>query len=311
MFTIKQPSQILFGKNSALEYDFPKNSLLITSSGAQKRDWFSNINLDTNFIFNQVESNPSIETTHNIIEKFQNHDFSAVIGLGGGSVLDVAKYVGFKLKISKILVPTTFGSGSEVTRISVLKVDGKKKSFHDDGLFADVAIVDPNFLRNTDFSIIKNSAIDACAQCTEAFDSKLSNPYTKFLCNAAFEILENAILTKKYDNLALGSLITGLGFGNSSTTLGHGLSYVYSNEGFSHGHALAFTTQFAHKFNSSKYASRFEKLVNNLKFEKLSLKQNISNAADLILTDHKHIDNNPTPVKKDDIVNILEKINSL
>ena len=311
MFTIKQPSQILFGKNSALEYDFPKKSLLITSSGAEKREWFSNLNLDANLIFNDVESNPSIETTNTIIEKFKNQNFSTVVGLGGGSVLDVAKFVGHKLKKPKILVPTNFGSGSEVTRISVLKVDGKKKSFHDDGLFADVAIVDPNFLRNTDFSIIKNSAIDACAQCTEAFDSKLSNPYTKFLCNAAFEILENAILTKKYDNLALGSLITGLGFGNSSTTLGHGLSYVYSNEGFSHGHALAFTTQFAHKFNSSKYASRFEKLVNNLKFEKLSLKQNISNAADLILSDHKHIDNNPTPVKKDDIVNILEKINSL
>ncbi|MBL75306.1 MAG: alcohol dehydrogenase [Chloroflexi bacterium] len=309
MFTIKQPSQIIFGKNSALEYDFPKKSLLITSSGAKKRDWFSNLNFVPNLIFDRVESNPSIGTTNDIIKKFKNHDFSTIIGLGGGSVLDVAKYVGFKLKKSKILIPTNFGSGSEVTRISVLKVDGKKKSFHDDGLFADVAIVDSNFIKNTDFSIIKNSAIDACAQCTEAFDSKLSNPYTKFLCNTAFEILEDAILNKKYENLALGSLITGLGFGNSSTTLGHGLSYVYSNEGFSHGHALAYTTQFAHKFNSSKYALRFEKLVNSLKFKKIFLKQNFSEAADLILNDHKHIDNNPKPITKENIINILEKIN--
>jgi len=311
MFTIKQPSQIIFGKNSALEYDFPKKSLLITSSGAKKRDWFSNLNFVPNLIFDRVESNPSIGTTNDIIEKFKNHDFSTIIGLGGGSVLDVAKYVGFKLKKSKILIPTNFGSGSEVTRISVLKVDGKKKSFHDDGLFADVAIVDSNFIKNTDFSIIKNSAIDACAQCTEAFDSKLSNPYTKFLCNTAFEILEDAILNKKYENLALGSLITGLGFGNSSTTLGHGLSYVYSNEGFSHGHALAYTTQFAHKFNSSKYALRFEKLVNSLKFKKIYLKQNFSEAADLILNDHKHIDNNPKHVTKENVINILEKINSM
>ena len=311
MFTIKQPSEIIFGKNSALKYDFPKKSLLITSSGAEKRDWFSNVNLDTNLIFNHVESNPSIETTNNIIKKFESYDFSTVVGLGGGSVLDVAKYVGFKLKKSKILVPTNFGSGSEVTRISVLKVNGKKKSFHDDGLFADVAIVDPKFIKNSDFTVIKNSAIDACAQCTEAFDSKLSNPYTKFLCNTAFEILENAILKKKYDNLALGSLITGLGFGNSSTTLGHGLSYVFSNEGFAHGHALAYTTQFAHKFNLSKYSSRFENLVNNLKFDKISLKQNVSDAADLILNDHKHIDNNPRPVKKEDIIKILENINSI
>ena len=138
MFTIKQPSEIIFGKNSALKYDFPKKSLLITSSGAEKRDWFSNVNLDTNLIFNHVESNPSIETTNNIIKKFESYDFSTVVGLGGGSVLDVAKYVGYKLKKSKILVPTNFGSGSEVTRISVLKVDGKKKSFHNDELFADM-----------------------------------------------------------------------------------------------------------------------------------------------------------------------------
>jgi len=308
MFTIKQPSEIIFGKNSALEYDFPKKSLLITSSGAEKRDWFSNLNLDVNLIFNHVESNPSIETTNTIIEKFENHDFTTVIGLGGGSVLDVAKFVGFKLKKSKILVPTNFGSGSEVTRISVLKVEGKKKSFHDDGLFANVAVVDPNFIKNTDFSIIKNSAIDACAQCTEAFDSKISNPYTKFLCNTAFEILENAILEKKYDNLALGSLMTGLGFGNSSTTLGHALSYVFSNEGFSHGHALAFTTQVAHQFNNSIFSSRFKKIVNELQFDRIDLKSNLNEAADLILMDRKHLDNNPKQVNKKDIINLLEKI---
>ncbi len=308
MFTIKQPSEIIFGKNSALEYDFPKKSLLITSSGAEKREWFSNLNLDANLIFNDVESNPSIETTNTIIEKFKNQNFSTVVGLGGGSVLDVAKFVGHKLKKPKILVPTNFGSGSEVTRISVLKVDGKKKSFHDDGLFANVAIVDPNFIKNTDFSIIKNSAIDACAQCTEAFDSKLSNPYTKFLCNTAFEILEKAILEKKYENLALGSLITGLGFGNSSTTLGHALSYVFSNEGFSHGHALAFTTQVAHEFNDSIFSARFKKIVGKLQFDEINLKSDLSEAAELILTDRKHLDNNPKHVDKKDIISLLDKI---
>ena len=58
MFTIKQPSKIVYGKNSALEYNFPKKSLLITSSGAKNRDWFSYLNLDPDMIFDQVESNP-------------------------------------------------------------------------------------------------------------------------------------------------------------------------------------------------------------------------------------------------------------
>ncbi len=310
MFTIKQPSKILFGKNSASNYEYPKKSLLITSSGAKNRNWISYLNFDSELIFDQVESNPSINTTEKIITNFQNHDFSTIIGLGGGSVLDVAKFVASKLNKFKILIPTNFGSGSEVTRISVLKVNGNKKSFHDDNLFADVAIVDSNFIKNTDPKLLQNSAIDACAQCSEAFDSKISNPYTKFLCNAAFDMLEDAILNKNNEKLALGSLMSGLGFGNSSTTFGHALSYVYSNEGYSHGHALAFTTQFAYKFNSSKYYERFKKIVETFNFNKINLKQDTEKAAELILEDRKHLDNNPLPITKNDIISTLKKINS-
>tara|TARA_Y100001936_G_scaffold131865_1_gene128921 strand:+ start:9115 stop:10053 length:939 start_codon:yes stop_codon:yes gene_type:complete len=310
MFTIKQPSNIVYGKNSALEYNFPKNSLLITSPGAKNRNWFSYINFEPSLIYDQVESNPSIETVNKIIEIFQKENFVAVVGLGGGSVLDVAKYVAYKLKKQKILIPTNFGSGSEVTRISVLKVNGLKKSFHDDRLFADIAIVDSNFAEIMNFEILKNSVIDACAQCTEAYDSKLSNPYTQFLCSTAFDILEDAILNKNYDKLALGSMISGLGFGNSSTTLGHALSYVFSNEGISHGHALAFTTVAAHNFNKSKFHIRFKNLVEVLNFEKISINQNLDSASELILSDRKHLDNNPLGVSKNDIIGILKQINN-
>ena len=274
MWTIKQPSKIIFGKNSANEFLFPEKCLVITSKGARSRGWLDYSGLNNHIIFDNVESNPSLEITEKIIAKFQNSDFSHVVGIGGGSSMDVAKYCAFKMKKLKIMVPTTFGSGSEVTRISVLKVNGLKKSFHNDGIFTDIAIIDSNFIKNSDEKTIKNSAIDACAQCTEAYDSKLSNPYTKFLCNYAFTILERALLNEKYENLAYGSMISGLGFGNSSTTLGHALSYVYSNEGYSHGHALAFTTTIAHKFNNSKFYEKFKNLVQKLNFEPISLKQN-------------------------------------
>ena len=310
MFTIKQPPNIVYGKNSASEYNFPKNSLLITSSGAKNRNWFSYINFEPSLIYDQVEPNPSIETVNKIIEIFQKKDFTTVVGLGGGSVLDVAKYVAYKLKKQKILIPTNFGSGSEVTRISVLKVNGLKKSFHDDQLFADVAIVDSNFAEIMNTETLKNSVIDACAQCTEAYDSKLSNPYTKFLCSTAFDILEDAILNKNPEKLALGSMISGLGFGNSSTTLGHALSYVFSNEGISHGHALAFTTIAAHNFNKSQFYLRFKNLVKVLNFEKISINQNLDNASELILSDRKHLDNNPLEVSKNDIIDILKQINN-
>jgi malonic semialdehyde reductase len=310
MNSIKQPPIIIFGQNSIINYDFPKNVLLISSSGANSRGWIKYLNLKNYFLFENVESNPSMSTVELIISKFKNKNFDYVIGLGGGSVLDVAKFVGYKLNKPKILISTTFGSGSEVTRISVLKIDGKKTSFHNDDLFADIAIVDPFFIKSTPIEIIKNSAIDACAQCSEAYDSKISNEYTKFLCKKAFSILEKALIEKNYEDLAYGAMISGLGFGNSSTTFGHALSYVFSNEGISHGHALAFTTTLAHKFNNSIFYERFLNLIKLLDFKNITLKEDFSIAADLILTDHKHIDNNPNPILKSDIVKILKIINN-
>lgn len=308
MYTIRQPKKIIFGINSCQEYIFPKNSLLITSSGAKSRGWLDYLNIQNYDLFDSVESNPSMETVEKILSEF-NRDYSSIIGLGGGSSLDVAKFVAKKLNKKKFLIPTTFGSGSEVTRISVLKINGKKTSFHDDALLADVAIVDPFFISNAPIEIIKNSAIDACAQCTEAFDSKLANDYTKFLCKKAFDILEKAIMDQNYEDLAYGAMISGLGFGNSSTTLGHALSYVFSNEGISHGHALAFTTTIAHKFNKSQFYERFKTLVEKLNFSPIKLKQNLNEASDIIFIDRKHLDNNPKNVNKEIIINLLKKIN--
>ncbi len=309
LYTIRQPQKIIFGENSSQNFNFPKNTLLITSKGAKSRGWLDHIKIKDFEIFDSIEPNPSMNTVEKIISEFKGN-FSSIVGLGGGSSLDVAKFVGFKLKKSKILIPTTFGSGSEVTKISVLKINDKKTSFHNDDLLANVAIVDPFFIKNAPFDVIKNSAIDACAQCTEALDSKISNEYTRFLCKKAFEILEKALLDEKYDDLAYGAMISGLGFGNSSTTLGHALSYVFSNEGYSHGHALAFTTTIAHKFNESQFYERFKHLVEKLDFEPISLNQNFDSAAETILVDRKHLDNNPKILKKETIIKVLEEINN-
>ena len=190
MFKITQPPVIVFGNNSVRNYSFPQNCLIITSKGAVPRGHLEYLKLNDYHIFDKVEQNPSIETAECIISEFRNSNFSSIIGLGGGSSMDIAKFVANKMKKFKIMVPTTFGSGSEVTRISVLKVNGKKKSFHDDRQIADVAIVDSHFIENSPFEIIRNSAIDAAAQCSEGYDSKNGSPLTKFLCNQAFDLLE-------------------------------------------------------------------------------------------------------------------------
>ena len=307
MFSLEQPNQIIFGNNSASKFIFPSNCLVITSKGAVERGWIKYLKLNKFEIFDQVEPNPSFETVQKICSEFQKNSFSTIVGIGGGSSLDVAKYVGFKLNKKKILIPTTFGSGSEVTKHSVLTIDGKKTSLHDKNFFADIAIIDPNFLKNTPSDVLKNSAIDACAQCTEGFDSKIGNSFTKFLCSKAFDILEDSIINENYENLAFGSLLAGLGFGNCSTTLGHALSYVFSNQGYSHGHALAFTTYESHKFNKSQFTNRFYKIREKLDFNKIVLKVDIDEAVETIMLDKKHLDNNPVIVKKEDVKKILSK----
>ena len=309
MNTIKQPSEIIFGKYSVRDFQFPQQCLVITSKGSKSRGSLEYSGLDNEYLFEDVEPNPSIETVERIISEFDSSNFSHIVGLGGGSSMDVAKYVGYKMKKKKIMIPTTFGSGSEVTRISVLKVNGDKKSFHDDKIFADTAIIDSFFIENTPNQVLKNSVIDALAQCSEAFDSKNSNIYTKFLCEQAFDLIESGILNDNNEEIVLGSLYDGLGFGNASTTLGHALSYVYSNEGISHGHALAFTTAIAHKFNKSKFYERFVNIVNKLGFSKINLNQDLDIAAEKILRDRKHLDNNPIEVSKKEIILLLNTIN--
>ena len=310
MYTIKQPSQIIFGKFSVRNYIFPKQCLVITSKGSKSRGWLEYAGLKDTYLFENVEPNPSIETVNKIISEFNSFNFSHVIGLGGGSSMDVAKYVGYKIGKKKIMIPTTFGSGSEVTRIAVLKIDEKKQSFHNDKLFADVAIIDSFFIDNSPEKIIKNSVIDACAQCTEGFDSNNGNIFTKFLCNEAFKLLEDGIINNNKEKIVLGSLISGLGFGNCSTTLGHALSYVFSNEGINHGHTLAFTTSVAHRFNNSIFYHRFLNLVHKLNFSQIMLEENIEKASKLIMSDRKHLDNNPKNVNKNDIEYLLQIVNS-
>ena len=308
MYTIKQPSEIIFGENSLKNYKFPEKCLLISSSGAKKRGWLDLEFMKKFYVFDKVESNPSIQTTETIMNNFNNSNFSHIIGLGGGSVMDVAKFVGYKMGKKKITIPTIFGSGSEVTRISVLKVNNKKQSFHDDKIFANIAIIDPIFMQNTPKKNINDAIIDACAQSTEAFDSKNSNLYTKFLCQKGFDNIEQGIKESNNVKIIFGTLLTGLGFGNASTTLGHALSYVFSNEGYSHGHALAFTTQIAHQFNNSIFYTRFKKIVDDLGFEKINLKTNLDDAAEIILQDRKHLDNNPKDVTKNDLIKLLNLI---
>lgn len=195
-----------------------------------------------------------------------------------------------------------------MTTYAVISFEHKKKLLQDEAFLADAAIVDPYFLPGTPFNIMRNSACDAAAQASEGYDSKAGNPFTQLFCREAFDILYDAIMNDKPNLLPYGAMLSGIGFGNSSTTLGHALSYVFSNEGVPHGYALSSCTTVAHKFNNSIYYKRFKEIAQKLKFEPLKLKQPLDAAADVIMPDRGHLDNNPIAVTKQDVVKCLDEI---
>jgi malonic semialdehyde reductase len=309
MWKVMTPKKIVFGENAASGFEYPKNSLVITTTSSEiYNKWLGYMGIKNYEIYDKVTPDPSIETVEAIKKEYDGKDISAYIGLGGGSSMDVCKYLSKLTGIPKILIPTTFGTGAEMTTYAVISFDHRKKLLQDERFLADAAIVDPYFLPGTPFNIMRNSACDAAAQASEGYDSKLANPLTKLFCREAFDILEDAIINDKPHLLPYGAMLSGIGFGNSSTTLGHALSYVFSNEGIAHGYALSSCTTIAHEFNKSTYYDRFKKICQKLKFERLTLQMPIDQAADVIIPDRGHLDNNPVAITKDNVVYCLEKI---
>jgi len=272
--------------------------------------WLDKMGIKDYMLFDKVTPEPSIDDVKAVVSAFKDKNPSVLIGLGGGSSMDVVKYASSEMGKQKILIPTTFGTGAEMTTYCVLKFDGKKKLLRDDKFLADMAVVDSYFMDGTPEQIVKNSVCDACAQATEGYDSKLGNEFTRTLCKEAFEVLYDAIINDKPENYPYGSMLSGMGFGNCSTTLGHALSYVFSNEGVPHGYSLSSCTTVAHKFNKSIFYDRFKDIVRKLGFEKLDLKASVDVAAETVMTDRGHLDPNPIPVTKEDVMKCLNDIKS-
>ncbi len=311
MHTVRIPKVINFGDGALGNTEYPKNALVVTTVPPELSDkWLAKMGIKDYMLYDKVKPEPAIEDVNAVISQFKDKNPSCLIGLGGGSSMDVVKYAAPELGKEKILIPTTFGTGAEMTTYCVLKFDGKKKLLHEDKFLADMAVVDSYFMDGTPEQVIKNSVCDACAQATEGHDSKLGNDLTRTLCKQAFDILYKAIINDKPAQYPYGSMLSGMGFGNCSTTLGHALSYVFSNEGVPHGYSLSSCTTVAHKHNKSIFYDRFKEITEKLGFDKLELKGDISEAADTVMTDRGHLDPNPIPISKQDVIKCLEDIKS-
>ncbi|HIH09541.1 MAG TPA: iron-containing alcohol dehydrogenase [Candidatus Diapherotrites archaeon] len=240
--------------------------------------------------FTDVESNPSTQTVDRAAQVLNEKGCDAVIGIGGGSVMDAAKVVAamknsgkksedfyrrisVKEKVPFFALPTTSGSGSEVTKYSVLTLpDGSKKTLRSDKFYAKVAIIDPELTYTVPRETTAASGIDAFCQAVEAYWSRNAMPETdKFAQEAIrlayhnlFKVVNDPDKAARY-NLSLASLRAGQAFSNTGTTACHSTSYAFTKYyGLVHGFAVAITLPWFFEFYSLKSGEKCMEISNIL-----------------------------------------------
>jgi succinate semialdehyde reductase len=150
VYTVRIPKVIKFGENALSETEYPKNALVVTTTPPDlSGKWLDRMGIQDYMLFDKVTPEPSIKDVQNLIAEYKDKKPSVLIGLGGGSSMDVVKYSAQDFGVEKILIPTTFGTGAEMTTYCVLKFEGKKKLLHEDRFLADMAVVDSYFLKGT------------------------------------------------------------------------------------------------------------------------------------------------------------------
>jgi len=324
-FKIILPSKIIFGTGSVGQIGIEaeklgsKGALIATSRGMRKRDALKlvidslNDHGISSEVFDEVDPEPPIESVYQCMASAKGCDL--LIGLGGGSVIDVAKKAAADLDIWKIMMPTTAGTGSEVTHESVFKVTGKKRAFVDEQLTPDVAIVDPDLMKTMTPKLTASTGMDALAHAVECYQSKKSNFLVKTLAFTAYGVIKDSLRKAvagdepAVADMAWGSLVAGMAFGNSGTALAHALSYPFSNAGIPHGEAVAAVLPYALEFNGfdTGMVTEIKKIIGDLKIGS-EAKGNIAEMARTVMEDEKHLSNNPRPVTYEDVVSIYEKI---
>ena len=231
-------------------------------------------------IFNDVESDPSKKTLLNAFNDAREFESTGVLGFGGGSSMDVAKLVSLLLgsnqqietiwgvnnangpRLPLVLIPTTAGTGSEVTPISIITMDDKeKKGVSSKFILPDLAILDPLLTTNLPANITASTGIDAMVHAIEAFTSINSNnnPVSKMLSIEALKLLGSSIKTAVFDghninarsNMLLGSMLAGKAFANSPVAAVHALAYPIGGLfNISHGLSNSLVLPSVMKFNS-------------------------------------------------------------
>ncbi|MEN3041995.1 MAG: iron-containing alcohol dehydrogenase [Fervidobacterium sp.] len=269
-FQIFNPVKVIYGvgKINVLESMAYNKPLFICDPVVEKLGVIEKIEkaFSNFFVFSEVEPNPSCELINKIVGLYKHENIDCVIGIGGGSSLDTAKAVSsllksggnitdyllgpdkFSSRTNLVLIPTTAGTGSEVTNVGVYTYQGLKKPMTSDTFWADVSIVDPELTYSMPVRVTASTGLDALTHALESYWAKSSQPYTEGLALVALKIilenLKSSINGEKIarNNMALAATIAGIAFSQTRTTAAHAISFpLTSFYGIEHGVAVALT----------------------------------------------------------------------
>jgi len=266
MFSVK--TKIIFGRaeDEISNLNLKGNGLLCTRRHNDFK--FNGLNL----YHLKISPEPSVEDIYRYFDEVRDLNFDYVLAVGGGSVLDTAKILSVMENDTKVedlignnkvksrtktivAIPTTHGSGSEVTKYAVLKFQALKQTVVSENIVPEYAIIDENLVMNLPAELTLHTSIDAFCHNIEAYLSKISNPLCDLTCERGIkfffdgidEAIENKISGRK--KMLMCSVLGGIAITNLRTNLIHALSHVIGAEkDISHGLANALFLQGYLKF---------------------------------------------------------------
>jgi len=240
-------------------------------------------------IIDQVEPDPSIDTVKVGAERMLEFEPDLIIALGGGSVIDAAKgmwvlyehpgidpesinpidEIVLRQKAHFVAIPTTAGTGSEATWAIVLTnySERRKLGLGNREVIPDLAILDPEFIRNLPKDLTAQTGLDTLAHAVEGFTCTYANDFCDGLCLQAarlvFDYLPRCYLDggdlEARTHLQNAAAIAGLGFGNAMAALAHGMGHALGGAlHIPHGQAvgifLPYTIEYCAQANEARYA---------------------------------------------------------
>ncbi len=262
-------------------------------------------------LFAKAELEPSMDSIQACTDAAKAFGADIMIGFGGGSALDTTKaaavlmsnegpidrFFGMNLVpspcIPKILIPTTAGTGSEMTNISVLAdtKNGGKKGVVSEFMYADVVVLDPALTIGLPQKVTAMTGVDAFVHAMESFCGIASTPFTDALNLTAMRLVANNI-RQAYANgenipareaMMYGSSLAGMGFGNTQNGIIHAIGTTLPVEcHIPHGLAMAICAPFSVGFNAIANPEKYALVADILRGEDRSSKMGVlERAADV------------------------------